>query len=129
MSPANWKVLTLLGYFSTFFLLLAWYGFLSPSAHLSTLFILLLLCTPLLLPLRGLLRGDTYTYGWSLFLALGYFIHGVLEAFSTPTDRVYGALEILFTLCWFLGGIAFIRSSARQSRTTATTDSTGDQPR
>ncbi|HEY9150143.1 MAG: DUF2069 domain-containing protein [Gammaproteobacteria bacterium] len=116
MKSTPWLVLTLGGYFGTFLLLVAWYGWLSPSLHLPAAFVLILLCTPLLFPLRGLLHGRPYTVGWSLFLALFYFTHGAVEAYSTPEDRLYGLLEVLFSFLWFCGGILYVRSHARQRR-------------
>ena len=114
MRCSHWLGLTLAGYFATFLLLVAWYGWLSPSLHLPAAFVLLLLCTPLLFPLRGLLHGRPYTVGWSLFLALFYFAHGAVEAYSTPVDRWYGLLEVLFSFLWFTGGILYVRCRARR---------------
>jgi uncharacterized membrane protein len=67
--------------------------------------------TPLLLPLRGLLHGRRYTVSWSCFLALLYFIHGVLEAWSTAATRSLGQLEVLFTSMWFMGAIAYVQAT------------------
>ncbi|WJW76067.1 DUF2069 domain-containing protein [Thiohalobacter sp. IOR34] len=92
-------------------LLVLWYGWLSPSPRLPAAFVLLLLGGPLLLPLRGLLHGRRYTVKWSLFLALGYFTHGVLEAYSTPADRWLALLEIGLSLLWFVGGIRYVRDT------------------
>lgn len=114
MNPGLLQGVTLTGYFGVFILLVAWYGWLDPSAHFPAALVLVVLCTPLLFPLRGLLHGRTYTVGWSLFLALGYFIHGVVEAYSTPEDRVYGLLEVGFSLLWFVGGILYVRAVARR---------------
>ncbi len=119
MTSRLWLGLTLAGYFGTFALLVVWYGWLAPSPIFRPALVLLVLCTPLLFPLRGLLHGRTYTVGWSLFLALGYFIHGVVEAYSTPTDRLYGLLEVGLTVLWFVSGIVYVRQVARQ-RTSAT---------
>lgn len=67
--------------------------------------------TPLLIPLRGLLAGRAYTYQWSIFVALAYFTHGVVEAFGAPADRGYAILEIVLALSWFLAAIVFIRTA------------------
>lgn len=110
--PARiWLGITQAGYFGTFLLLMLWYSWLAPSPTLPVSFVLLILGTPLLLPLRGLLHGRRYTVAWSLFLCLGYFTHGVTEAYALPEDRLLGGLEILFCLLWFIGGIRYIRAS------------------
>ena len=110
ITATAWRGITLGGYFALFILLIAWYGWLSPSSGLPTFFVLLVLGTPLLLPLRGLLHGRRYTYQWSLFLALAYLTHGVVEAYGTPGDRIYAGLEILFALTWFVAAIGYVRS-------------------
>ena len=110
MTVTYWKNLALIGYFGTFALIVAWYGWLSPPTRLAPIYALLALGTPLLLPLRGLLHGRPYTYAWSLFLALGYAMHALIEAVSTPSDRILAALELLLVLLWFVGAVGYVRS-------------------
>lgn len=105
----GWYALTLLGYFGTFALLIAWYTVLAPSSHFPISLVLLVLVTPLLFPLRGLLHGRSYTFAWSAFLALLYFIHGAVEAYSLETARYLGLMEVLFSLTWFGAAIMFVR--------------------
>lgn len=104
-----WQRLALTGYFGTFALIVAWYGWLSPPQQLPAYLALLALGTPLLLPLRGLLHGRPYTYAWSLFLAIGYGAHALIELYSTPADRVLAALEFLLVLMWFIGATGYVR--------------------
>jgi uncharacterized membrane protein len=107
--------LTLTGYFGTFTLLVAWYAWLAPSTHFPVALVLLLLVTPLLFPLRGLLHARRYTIAWSCFLALLYFTHGVIEAWHSVDTRMLGLVEIALTTAWFVGGIAYIKASSRDS--------------
>lgn len=109
MTPLIWQRLALIGYFGTLILIVAWYGWLSPP-QLSPAIVVAVLGTPLLLPLRGLLHGRPYTYAWSLFLALGYFTHGVIELYSTPSDRLYALAELALTVLWFGAGTMYVRS-------------------
>lgn len=113
MTPAQWKTLALTGYFGTFALIVAWYGWLSPPERLPAYIALLALGTPLLLPLRGLLHGRRYTYAWSLFLALAYFAHALIEGFSTPQDRWLAGLELLLVAFWFAGATGYVRGHAQ----------------
>jgi uncharacterized membrane protein len=106
----GWYALTLLGYFGTFALLLAWYTVLAPSAHFPVALVLLVLVTPLLFPLRGLLHGRSYTFAWSAFLALLYFIHGVVEAFSMDAARHLGLMEVVLCTTWFAAAIMYVRT-------------------
>jgi uncharacterized membrane protein len=45
-----------------------------------------------------------------LFLALGYAMHALIEAVSTPSDRILAALELLLVLLWFVGAVGYVRS-------------------
>jgi uncharacterized membrane protein len=107
--PQFLHALTLGGYFGTLVLLLAWYGWVAPSTLFPVSLVLLLLVLPLLAPLRGLLHGRRYTVAWSGFLALCYFTHGVVEAYSAPVTRYLGLLEIVLTSLWFLAALTYIR--------------------
>ena len=105
----GWYLLTLTGYFGVFALLLAWYTVLAPSTHFPVAMVLLVLVTPLLFPLRGLLHGRNYTFSWSAFLALLYFIHGVVEAWTSESARPWGLMEIALSTTWFGAAIMFVR--------------------
>lgn len=105
----GWYFLTLAGYFGTFILLTAWYTVLAPSVHFPVALVLLVLVSPLLFPLQGLLHGRDYTFSWSGFLALLYFTHGVVEAWTSEVTRPWGLMEVAFTVVWFGGAIMYIR--------------------
>jgi uncharacterized membrane protein len=102
--------LTLFGYFGTLTLLTAWYSWLAPATLFPTALVLIVLLVPLLFPLRGLLHGHKYTFAWSCFLALLYFTHGVMEAYSDDLTRPLGLLEVTFSTLWFLGAMAYIKT-------------------
>lgn len=116
MRATTWQALALTGYFGTFALIVAWYGWLSPPERLPAYIALLALGTPLLLPLRGLLHGRPYTYAWSLFLATGYLAHALIEGYSTPADRWLAALELLLAGCWFAGATGYVRSQGNRRK-------------
>mgnify|MGYP001824446040 FL=1 len=107
--------LTLFGYFATLALLTAWYGWLAPATHFPTALVLLVLVVPLLFPLRGLLHGRRYTFAWSCFLALLYFTHGVMEAYSNELTRPLGLLEVTFSTLWFIGAMAYIKATGKRA--------------
>ena len=67
-------------------LCLAWELFLAPLRPGGSWLVLKAL--PLLLPLRGLLRGNRYTCQWASLLVLAYFVEGVVRTFSeTPPSQ------------------------------------------
>jgi len=113
-SPRLLYTLTLTGYLGTFALLVAWYAWLAPSTHFPVALVLLLLVTPLLFPLRGILHARRYTIAWSCFIALLYFTHGVIEAWHSEITRHLGLLEVLLTTLWFVGGIGYIKTGKRE---------------
>jgi len=107
--------LTLLGFLGTLALLLTWYGWLAPPAHIPRSIALALLLLPLLFPLRGLLHGRRYTFSWSCFLALLYFIHGVVEAYTSGVTLHLGLLEVFLSSLWFISAMIYVRITAGSS--------------
>jgi uncharacterized membrane protein len=105
--------LILTGYFGTLGLLVIWYAWAAPSRLFPVSLVLLILVLPLFAPLRGLLNERRYTIAWSGFLALCYFTHGVVEAYSSPVTRHLGQLEVVCTTLWFLAALAYIRHSKK----------------
>lgn len=99
----------LTGYFGLLCLLPLWYIWLAPSKNMPSYIPLGFLLTPLLFPFMGLLRGKKYTYMWTSYLSLLYFTHGVGEAYTLPDERLYGLIEILFSLMLFAGALFYVR--------------------
>jgi len=102
------------GYFGLLVLLIAWIGWISPPQGLPISIALFFMTVPLLFPLRGLLYGRPYTFAWASFLALFYFIHGVVEAYSTPEDRYLALLEIVFSVAFYTGSMLYARFRGRE---------------
>lgn len=98
-------------YAALFVLLLAWLTVLAPPPKPLISLSLLVLMVPLLLPLRGLLRGRRYTFAWSTLLILAYFAHGVAGAASVGLARWLGLGEIALSLVFFGSAIIYIRST------------------
>lgn len=73
-----------------------WIAPLRPGGSLLALKVM-----PLLLPLRGVLRGNLYTMQWACMLILLYFMEGVVRAWSDPAP-----LSVL--MAWFEIGLSFM---------------------
>ncbi len=97
------------GYFGLLLLQFLWYIQLSPPEHIPISVALVIAAGPLLFPLRGILYGRPYTFAWTGYLALLYFIHGVMEAWSSDTVRHLALLEVLFSVMMYTGCIFFAR--------------------
>jgi len=103
ISTINLKRIALIGYFSLLFFMPLWLLVLNPSNSLSTPLTLIMFTLPLLFPLKGLLQGNPYTYAWSNFIVLIYFLHSLTTLWVEPSDRVWASLELLFASIMFFG--------------------------
>ena len=103
ISTSNLRKIALLGYFSLLIFMPLWLLVLSPSESLSTLTTLILFTLPLLFPLKGLLQGNPFTYAWSNFIVLIYFLHSLTTLWVLPSDRLWAILELIFASAMFLG--------------------------
>ncbi len=110
----QWTALA--GLFGLLILLTLWIGWLAPSPTYPKSLLLALLVVPLLLPLRGLLHGRSYTHAWASLLSLLYFTLGVMEAYANPAVRGLALLEVLFSLMLFVGGVWYVKAVARAQR-------------
>lgn len=99
----------LVGYFSLFFLLMLWNTVLEPSKYFPIAIVLIVMITPLLLPLRGLLDAKPKSCAWSAYISLIYFIHGSSEAYVNADQRLLAILEVVFSLLLFFGATFYIR--------------------
>ena len=94
------------------FLCLAWELWLAPLKPGGST--LALKTLPLLLPLFGILRGNTYTYRWAAMLILAYFAEGVVRAWSDQGLSARLALaETALALGFFAGCVVYVRLARR----------------
>lgn len=103
ISTNHLQKIALIGYFSLLFFMPLWLLVLSPSESLGTITTLLFFTLPLLFPLKGLLNGNPFTYAWSNFIVLIYFLHSLTTLWVLPSDRLWAALELIFATTMFLG--------------------------
>ena len=101
--------LTLFSLLALVTVIVLWYGLLFPAP-----LILVLLLLPLVFPLKGLLKGNPYTYAWSSFLIFIYFIHGVVEAYANPAARSLALLEVLLSVTFYTGAVLYARLRGRE---------------
>ncbi|MEJ2059797.1 MAG: DUF2069 domain-containing protein [Gammaproteobacteria bacterium] len=81
-------------------------------------FLLLLLLTPLVAGLPGLVAARPYTHAWISMAALFYFTIGVWNA-AGSASRPWGIAEIIASLLLFIGAVLFTRLKARSLRDSA----------
>ena len=109
ISTNNLKRIALAGYFSLLFFMPLWLIVLSPSKSLGIGTTLLLFTLPLLFPLKGLLQGNPFTYAWSNFIVLIYFLHSLTTLWVLPEDRVWAVLELIFASTMFFGATYYAK--------------------
>ncbi|WP_019027682.1 DUF2069 domain-containing protein [Colwellia piezophila] len=103
LSTSNYKKIALTGYFSLLFFMPLWLIVLSPSESLSIPTSLFMFVLPLLFPLKGMLQGNPFTYAWSNFIVLIYFLHSLTTLWVLPADRIWAILELVFASTMFFG--------------------------
>ncbi len=114
---ALYRTLALAGYFGLLLLNLLWFTIISPAIHTPVALILIATLIPLLFPLKGLLHGKPYTYAWSSFLTFYYFFIAVDFAFNNIDDKLYGYIQLFFSVLMFIGCIFYARYATRASKT------------
>ncbi len=112
MTPRTSLYLTLSGYFALLLLLIVWHGFMFPAENKPWI-LLGFIIAPLLFPLRGLLKENPYTYAWTSFVILLYFMHGTVEAWANANERIYAIIEIILSVQIYIGAIYFARLQGR----------------
>lgn len=108
-STSTLKKVALTGYFSLLFFMPLWLLFLNPSQGLTPLLSLCLFTVPLLFPLKGLVTGNPYTYAWSSFIVMIYFLHSLTTLWVSPEDIIWASLELIFATTMFLAGTYYAK--------------------
>jgi uncharacterized membrane protein len=109
ISTKNLKKIALTGYFSLLFFMPLWLLVLSPSESLNTATTLVMFTLPLLFPLKGMLEGNPFTYAWSNFIVLIYFLHSLTTLWVLPEDMIWATLELIFASTMFLGATYYAK--------------------
>ena len=82
------------------------------SASWPASVLLALAClVPLLLPLRGVLRGSRRTCAWATLCVAPYLIAGVTETIASPAMRALSVSIVLAGVAWFATLIWYLRVS------------------
>jgi uncharacterized membrane protein len=95
------KKITLFSYFSLLIFMPLWLIVLSPSQGLSPILSFCMFTIPLLLPMKGLLKGNPYTFAWSNFVLMIYFLHALTTLIVSVEDRVWAMIELLLATIMF----------------------------
>jgi uncharacterized membrane protein len=77
---------------------------------------LILKALPLLLPLRGVLRGDVKTMQWALLLVLPYIAEGSVRLADAAPANLLAMIEVALGLLFFAAAIVYLRPFKQAAR-------------
>jgi len=97
-------------------LCLAWELWLAPLRPGGST--LALKALPLLLPLRGVRRGNVYTMQWACMLILLYVMEGVVRAWSdpNPASAAMAWMEIVLSFVFYLCALLYLRPAKQAAK-------------
>jgi len=113
-STETLKKTTLIGYFGLLFFMPLWLLVLNPSSGLSPTLSLVFFTLPLLFPLKGLLQGKPYTYAWSNFIVMIYFLHSLTTLWVSAEDTLWALIELTFATLMFMGGTYYAKFKGQE---------------
>ncbi|GLX85614.1 membrane protein [Thalassotalea loyana] len=108
-NTSTYRKIALIGYFSLLIYMPLWLIFLTPEPSLSPTLTLVMFTLPLLFPLRGIVKGNPYTYAWSNFVVMIYFLHSLTSLWVSQDERLYAAIELIFASLMFYGGTYYAK--------------------
>ena len=103
-STTTLKQITLFGYFSLLFYMPFWLVIISDDSALSVPLTLVFFTLPLLFPLKGLVQGNPYTYAWSNFIVMIYFLHSLTTLWVSADEKLWAVGELFFATIMFIAG-------------------------
>ena len=77
---------------------------------------LVLKAAPMLLPLRGVLRGDAAAMQWALLLVLLYAAEAAVRIADAPPVAALAAIELALALAFFAAAIVYLRPFKKAAR-------------
>lgn len=69
---------------------------------------------PLLLPIRGILSGNPYTYAWTNFIVMIYFLHSLTTLWVAPEDRLWAAIELILASALFFAATYYAKYKGQE---------------
>jgi len=110
MNILRFQRLAQCGYVGLLLLVPIWHLYLSPpTMGISPWLITSIWFIPLLFPLKGVIKGNPYTYAWSGFIALIYIMHACVIIMSNEQEVVLATFELVFASLFLIGNIYFAK--------------------
>lgn len=103
------RALSLASYLGLIGWMMAWVIWFGETPREQISFWLIILVTPLLIPLRGILAGRDRAIVWGTLVSLIYVVHGGMLAWVEPAQRPFGLLETGLAALFIVTGSYFVR--------------------
>jgi uncharacterized membrane protein len=87
-------------YLALLLLQILWHGLLPEPTGAQNWVLALVASLPLLLPLAGISAGSRRSMTWGSFVAVLYFVIGVMEAWSNPAQRIPAVIQVVLSLTY-----------------------------
>ena len=107
INTQTYRKIALVGYFGLLVFMPLWLVWLEPSSLGAGLAIGLFF-VPLLIPIKGLLAGNPYTYAWSNFIVMWYFLHS-LTSLWVSDNKIYPSIELILASVMFFGATYYAK--------------------
>jgi len=91
-----------------------WLLWLNPSEGLSPTLSLLFFTVPLLFPLKGLVQGNPYTFAWSNFIVMIYFLHSLTTLWVSSSDLIWASIELILASMMFTSGTYYAKYKGQE---------------
>lgn len=120
MKTAHYKLIARISYFALIVLAPVWHLWLSPPPlNMNPWLITGIWFVPLLIPMRGIIRGNPYTFAWCGFVALFYMMHALVIIYSAylesiPMELCLASIELLLASLFLFGCIYFAKYRGRE---------------
>ncbi len=88
----------LAAYLATLIWQVVWHGLLPPPTGARNIWLALVACLPLLIPLFGLVRGNYRSMIWAGLLLMLYFTIGIMEIWSNPPQRFPAMVQVVLAV-------------------------------
>lgn len=75
-----------------------WHGLLPVPLGARNVWLTLVACLPLLIPLAGLVRGNYRSMIWAGLLLMLYFTIGIMEVWSNPPQRLPAMVQVVLAV-------------------------------
>lgn len=89
-----------------------WHALLPPPLGAANWILAAVATAPLLLPLRGVLRGELRAMTWAGYLVMLYLVIGIMEAWSNAPQRLPALLQTALVVVYVGSLLKFSRPRA-----------------